>query len=51
MLTLNVFKVPDAAAIIKATMDANKARGVQEIGEHAAQRRRPAAAAAAAAPR
>ena len=33
MLTLNVLKVADAPAVIQATMDANKARGVQEIGK------------------
>ena len=32
MLTLNVLKVPDAAATIQAAQAANKARGVQEIG-------------------
>ena len=40
MLTINVLKVADAAAVIQATMDANKARGVQEIGKIAARRRR-----------
>jgi mono/diheme cytochrome c family protein len=33
MLTLNVLKVGDAASAIQATMSANKARGVQEIGK------------------
>ena len=32
MLTLNVLKVPDAAATIQAAQAANPARGVQEIG-------------------
>jgi mono/diheme cytochrome c family protein len=31
MLTLNRWKVPDAAATIKATMEVNKARGVQVV--------------------
>ena len=33
MLTMNRWKVPDAATTIKATMDANKARGVQVVGD------------------
>lgn len=33
MLTLSVLKVSDAAAVIGATMGANKTRGVQEIGK------------------
>src|SRR5436190_45034 len=33
ILTLNVLKVPDAAATIKAAMDANKARGVQFVAD------------------
>ena len=37
MLTLNVLKVADAPAVIQATMAANKARGVQEIGKVAAR--------------
>ena len=41
MLTLNLFKAADAAAVIKATMEANKARGVQEIGDRCCRRRRP----------
>ena len=32
MLTLNRWKVPDASTTLKATMDANKARGVQIVG-------------------
>ena len=31
MLTLNRWKVPDASTTLKATMDANKARGVQVV--------------------
>ena len=31
LLTMNRWKVPDAAAIIKATMESNKARGVQLV--------------------
>jgi mono/diheme cytochrome c family protein len=33
ILTINVLKVPDAPSIIQATMEANKSRGVQEIGK------------------
>jgi mono/diheme cytochrome c family protein/glucose/arabinose dehydrogenase len=33
ILTINVLKVPDAPVLIQATMEANKARGVQEIGK------------------
>jgi mono/diheme cytochrome c family protein len=33
MLTLNVLKVADAPAVIQATMEANKARGIQEVGK------------------
>ena len=33
MLTINVLKFPDAAAVIQATMDANPARGIREIGK------------------
>ena len=33
MLTINVLKLPDAAAVIQATMDANPARGIREIGK------------------
>jgi mono/diheme cytochrome c family protein len=33
LLTLNLLKVTDAAAVIKTTMEANKARGIQEIGK------------------
>jgi mono/diheme cytochrome c family protein len=33
MLTLNLQRVPDAAAAIRATMDASTARGVKEIGD------------------
>jgi mono/diheme cytochrome c family protein len=31
MLTLNTLKVPDAPAVLRATLDANKARGVQLV--------------------
>jgi mono/diheme cytochrome c family protein/glucose/arabinose dehydrogenase len=34
MLTLNLFKIPNAADAIKATQSANPARGVQLIGTH-----------------
>ncbi len=33
MLTMNTLKVPDAAAIVKAAMTANSARGVQVVGK------------------
>jgi mono/diheme cytochrome c family protein len=33
ILTLNVLKVNDAAAVIQATMAANQTRGIQEIGK------------------
>jgi mono/diheme cytochrome c family protein len=33
MLTINALKLPDAAAVIQATMDANPARGIREIGK------------------
>ncbi len=32
LLSLNVLRVTDAPAVIQATIDANKARGIQEIG-------------------
>ncbi|HEY7055812.1 MAG TPA: c-type cytochrome, partial [Vicinamibacterales bacterium] len=32
LLTMNLLKVKDSAAVIRATIDANTARGVQEIG-------------------
>ncbi len=33
ILTINVLKVADAPAVIQATMEANKSRGIQEIGK------------------
>jgi mono/diheme cytochrome c family protein len=33
ILTMNVLKVTDAPAVIQATMEGNKARGIQEIGK------------------
>jgi mono/diheme cytochrome c family protein len=33
MLTVNVLKLPDAAAVIRATMDATPSRGIREIGK------------------
>ncbi|MEO7275623.1 MAG: c-type cytochrome, partial [Vicinamibacterales bacterium] len=33
LLSLNVLKIADGPATIQATMDANKARGIQEIGK------------------
>ena len=45
MLTANLFKLPNVEALIKETMAANKARGVQEIGRRCCSasptRRRP----------
>ena len=46
MLTLNLFKLPDAADLIKAAQAANKAKGVALVGERLLA---PAAAASAAA--
>ena len=40
MLTLNVLKVPDAAAAIRAALETNTARGVKEIGKLPGRRRR-----------
>jgi mono/diheme cytochrome c family protein len=37
MLTLNLFKVPDLGAVVAAAQAANKARGVQEIGQRLLQ--------------
>jgi mono/diheme cytochrome c family protein/glucose/arabinose dehydrogenase len=34
LLTLNVLKVPDAAAVIQKTMASNPLRGVQEVGKY-----------------
>jgi mono/diheme cytochrome c family protein len=48
MLTANLFKLADVEALIKETMSANKARGVQEIGQRVLQRIAAAATTAAA---
>jgi mono/diheme cytochrome c family protein len=48
LLTVNLFKLPDAESLIKVTMSANKARGVQEIGQRMLQRMATAATTAAA---
>ena len=48
MLSANLFKVGDASALIKETMTANKARGIQVIGERLLQRNADAATTAAA---
>ncbi len=48
MLSVNLFKVGDADALIKETMASNKARGVQLIGERLLQRNAAAATTAAA---
>jgi mono/diheme cytochrome c family protein len=37
MLTLNLFKVPDLAAVVQAAQAATKARGVQEVGQRILQ--------------
>ncbi len=34
MLTLNTLKVPDASAIVRATIEGTKPRGVQEVGKY-----------------
>ena len=47
LLTLNRWKVPDAAAIIKATMESNQARGVQVVASTVLNPRPGAAADAA----
>ena len=48
LLSANLFKLPNVEALIKETMDANKAKGVQEIGQRVLQRIAAAAATAAA---
>jgi mono/diheme cytochrome c family protein len=48
MLSVNLFKIGDADALIKETMAANKARGIQEIGQRLLQRNALAATSAAA---
>jgi mono/diheme cytochrome c family protein/glucose/arabinose dehydrogenase len=47
MLTANLFKLPNAEALIKETMAANPAKGVQEIGSRVLQRIATAAATSA----
>jgi mono/diheme cytochrome c family protein len=47
-LTANLFKLPNVEALIRETMDSNKARGVQEIGQRTLQRITSAASTAAA---
>ena len=44
LLTANLFKLPNSEALIKETMEANKAKGVQEIGSRVLQRIANAAA-------
>jgi putative membrane-bound dehydrogenase-like protein len=44
LLTANLFKLPNVEALIKETMESNKARGVQEIGQRVLQRIATAAA-------
>jgi hypothetical protein len=34
LLTMNVLKAPDAATVIRSTVEANKAKGIQEIGKY-----------------
>jgi mono/diheme cytochrome c family protein len=48
MLSANLFKLAESDALIKDTMAANKARGVQQIGERLLQRNAAAATTAAA---
>lgn len=48
LLTANLFKLPGVEALIKETMEANKAKGVQEIGQRVLQRIATAAATSAA---
>jgi mono/diheme cytochrome c family protein len=48
LLTANLFKLPNVESLIKETMAANKARGVQEIGQRLVQRIAAAATTAAA---
>ena len=48
LLTANLFKLPNVEALIKETMEANKAKGVQEIGQRVLQRIATAAATATA---
>ena len=48
LLSVNLFKVGDADALIKETMASNKAKGIQEIGQRILQRNAAAATTAAA---
>jgi mono/diheme cytochrome c family protein/glucose/arabinose dehydrogenase len=48
LLTANLFKLPNSESLIKETMEANKAKGVQEIGSRVLQRLANAALTAAA---
>ncbi len=48
LLTANLFKLPNVEALIKETMESNKAKGVQEIGQRVLQRIATAAATATA---
>ena len=48
LLSANLFKLPNVEALIKETMEANKAKGVQEIGQRVLQRIATAAATSAA---
>ena len=48
LLSANLFKLPEVESLIKETMESNKARGVQEIGQRVLQRIATAASTAAA---
>jgi mono/diheme cytochrome c family protein/glucose/arabinose dehydrogenase len=48
LLTVSLFKLPNAEPLIKETMASNKARGIQEIGDRVLQRFAMAATTAAA---
>ena len=48
LLTANLFKLPNVESLIKETMESNKARGVQEIGQRVLQRIATVASTAAA---
>jgi mono/diheme cytochrome c family protein len=48
LLTANLFRLPNVDTLIKETMEANKAKGVQEIGQRVLQRMATAAATSAA---
>ena len=49
LLTLNLFKTPDMAAIVKTSQEANTSRGVSEIGGRSSRRRSTRSPAAGAA--